>query len=170
MDNNLNVAVIVNLVLVVAIIMSTMTGFRRGMLSTGRWMLGIVFGFLAVPLVSPLIEKIIKQTPLYEMFTLGNPGLDAIASHCLNLFIFSLSLVIVKKIVYFLTDIELPKGAKVVDSAAGAALGIMKICLIIWIFELLLTYNAGVMPHIHKNLMSSQIYSIIANHNLLKLL
>lgn len=170
MSNNLNVSLIVNGFLIVVIILSCMTGFRRGLLSTGRWALGIIFGFLAVPIVSPIIENILKQTPIYEMFTLGNPGLDAIASHCLNLFIFSLSLVIVKKIVYVLTDIELPKGAKVVDSAAGAALGIVKICLIIWIFEWLLAYNTGVMTLVHKNLMPSQIYSFIASHSLLKLL
>lgn len=170
MCKNLNVSVIVNLVLVIAIIMSTMTGFRRGMLSTGRWLLGIIFGFLAVPLVSPLIEKVIKQTPLYGMFTLGNPGLDAIASHCLNIFVFSLSLVIVKKIVYILTDIDLPKAIKAVDSAAGATLGVVKICLIIWVFEWLLTYNAGEMTIVHKNLMTSQIYSLIATHSLLNLL
>ena len=170
MATKLNISAIISIILIITMFLSVTIGFRRGLLNTGRWALGIIFGFLAVPIVSPIIEKIIKQTPLYKMFFFGDTGLNMIAARCLQLFIFSLSLVIVKKIVYILTDIELPKGAKVVDNAAGAALGIIKVCLIVWIFEWLLTYNTGYTLAIHRTLMQSSVYALLARHSLLSLL
>ena len=170
MATKLNVSAIINIILIITMFLSVTTGFRRGLLSTGRWALGIIFGFLAVPVVSPIVEKLLKMTPVYDMFTLGNSGLNMIAARCLHLFVFTLSLVIVKRIVYLLTDIQLPKGAKVIDNTAGAVIGLVKICLLIWVFEWLLTYNSGYTPSVHKVLMQSSVYSFIANHNILFLL
>lgn len=158
----------INLVLVVFFVLAAMTGLKRGILSKGRWALGIVFGLLAVPLVSPVIESLLKKTQLVQMITTDIPIVAGVSTYILRMLVFSISLVIVKSIVYHLTDFDLPKGVKIIDRAAGALFSILEACLVIWLFEWLVANSpVDLFSDIHASLMTSPIYALLAKNSLL---
>lgn len=166
--NHMKISNIINLVLVVFFVLAAMTGLKRGILSKGRWALGIVFGLLAVPLVSPVIESLLKKTPLVQMITTDIPIVAGLSTYLLRMLVFSISLAIVKSIVYHLTDFDLPKGVKIIDQAAGALFSVFEACLVIWLFEWLVAKSpVDLFSDIHASLMSSPIYALLAKNNFL---
>lgn len=166
--NHMKISNIINLVLVVFFVLAAMTGLKRGILSKGRWALGIVFGLLAVPLVSPVIESLLKKTPLVQMITTDIPIIAGLSTYLLRMLVFSISLVIVKNIVYHLTDFDLPKGVKIIDQTAGSLFSVFEACLVIWLFEWLVAKSpVDLFSDIHASLMSSPIYALLAKNNFL---
>lgn len=160
---------IITLVLIVYLSLAVLTGIHRGILSKGRWVLGVVFGILAVPIISPVIEGLLVKTKIAQMIITDIPGLSSVTAYVLRLLVFSISLVLVKKIVYILTDFDLPKGVTAVDKIAGGVFSVIEASLVIWIFEILITANTGIIAftNLHNQLVQSGLYAFIADHNLL---
>lgn len=164
----MNRTIIINLILTAYFILAAMTGLKRGILHKGRWTLGIVFGFLAVPIISPLIETLLRKTPLAQMLAISIPVFADLSVYIFRMLVFSISLVIVKNTVYHLTDIELPKGIKLIDKTAGMLFSVLGVCSIIWIFEWMVNETSlTVFKNIQSILTTSNIYAIVAKNNLL---
>lgn len=159
---------VVNIIIIVFLAASVLTGLHRGILKSGRWALGIVMGLFAVPVVSPVVESALKQSGIMSVFPSGNPALTAVSSYSLRFIVFSLSATLVKTAVHYFTDVDLPDGAKKVDKAAGAVFAVIKMFLFIWIFEWLLTASkTPVAVHLHQILLKSPLYTFIISFNLL---
>lgn len=158
---------IVNLILVAYFVLAAITGYKRGILSRGQWMLGIVFGFLAVPVVSPLIELLLRETQFVHMLQEKDASVvTGLSIYLIRVLIFSLSLVIVKGMVYHFTDFDLPKGAKVIDRAAGALFSVLEACFLICFFDWI-TGNSSlhIIISCREKLLSSEVYAIITKSN-----
>lgn len=160
---------VVTLILSLYLLMAVLGGLKQGILGKGRWVLGLVFAILAAPLVSPVIERLLIHTKIAKMILTDIPQIRPVTTVILRLLIFSLSLVIIKKSVYYLTELELPKGLKILDSIAGAVFTVLEAMLLIWLFEIFmqLSGNAPLFSGLHRTLMQSGLYTFIAEHNLL---
>lgn len=162
----------VTLLLLIFLAVAMLGGFCQGLLRKGQWVLGIVFAILAVPLVSPLIEGLLIKTKIAQMVLTDIPILSDITTKILKLLVFSISIVLIKRVVYFLTDFDLHGVARLADQTAGAVFTLFEVLIVIWAFELLmgLSANAGLFSGIHNVLMQSSLYAFIAKHNLLAII
>lgn len=160
---------LITLILIIYLLLAFLGGYRQGIMNKGRWVLSIVFAILAVPLISPFIENFLIQTKIAQMILTDIPAIQIITTRILKLLVFSLSVFLIKRLVYFLTDIDLPEGLQVVDRFAGAMFTIMEALIIIWFFEILMQFsgNASIFANIHEVLLSSSLYSFISSHNLI---
>lgn len=165
-------ATIVTLILTIYLILAMLGGFRQGLLGKGRWVLGVVFSILAAPLISPLVNDILMKTKVAQLILTDIPAVQVITSKILWLLVFSISIILIKKLVYFVTDIDLPGGLRFVDRCTGAIFTVMEALLVIWVFELLMkiSSNASMFVKIHQVLMQSHLYAFIAGHNIFSLL
>lgn len=155
-----------NLIFIILLIVFAVSGWQRGFLREGRYFCGIVIGILATPILAPAVESLIQSLPIRNYMKTGIPQLSPFTSYTIRILAFTLTAVLIRKGFNMLTDIDVQGSAKTVDKGAGCVFSIVKLFVLIWIIDFLLTKNT-LLPTtpLSNTLNSSPIYNLVSSYN-----
>ena len=158
---------IISIVLIIILGVAALTGFRRGMLRDGRHLISVGLGLLAIPIVSPTLEGLIHQSALYKAIP-DNMITNYLSSYFIRIIIFSLVMFATSRIVFLLINIEdMPAPMALIDHLLGVAWSVFKICVVIWLFDSLLSLTPTISMGVVSDLRNNEIWQLIASHNIL---
>ncbi len=158
---------IITIIFIILFLLAALSGWRRGMLRDGRRLIGVLLGLLAIPVVSPSLEKLILSLPIFT--SLGNNlVINYIASYFIRIAVFSIVMTISGRIVFMLINIEsLPSAFTLVDRVLGIFWSGLKLCVVVWLFETLFSMSPTISIGLINTLRSNEIWQTIAAHNIL---
>lgn len=154
-----------SLILIVLLILAGASGYKRGLLADGRILISNIMGILAVPIISPHIERLVLlYTPLGTMAANGRLFL-VIGSYATRLLVFYLSMTLVRTIImHLLTIDELPAPIGLANKIGGIFWGALKIFCIVWILDLIAINSPAPIPFM-EFFRESSLYIRIASLN-----
>ncbi len=162
MENNL-----INVIIIGMMIVCVLTGYKKGALVSLKWVIGIAVGLLATPLFSNFVITILSQLGVRTIVSSSTNMLGSfsgiIAGRVMQILAFSIILFASKCIVNAILPNKPSSGAaRVIDGIGGAIIGMLQVCAIIWLIDLLTAMSPINLP---ISLTQSSIFSEISNIN-----
>lgn len=160
-------------IILILMLVSIASGYKKGALSSLKWVIGIAVGLLAAPVFSGAVIGILTSLGITNAVTTSASTFDVmgtgmLAGRIMQLVAFAVILYVSKFIVGMILPSAPRHGVgKVIDGIGGAIIGILQVCFVIWLISSLTTISPVTLP---VNLTQSPLYNQIAQHNMIHIL
>ncbi len=157
------------LAIFVMLFVAVLSGYKKGALVSLKWVVGMIVGILAAPVFSNVVIGILTRIGVTQAIgAFATIGGISFLDKIMQIIAFCLIMYLSKCIINICLPASPRHGvAKAVDGALGACIGILQVCIVIWI----ISYLAGISPvTLPFALQQSKLYAYIAEHNMLHFL
>lgn len=148
-----------------------LSGYRKGALSTLKWVIGIIIGLLLTPVLSNFVISILTNLGITGAITSSFSPIGAegfIIPKIMSLIAFVIIMFASKCLATIMLPSPPHQGiAKLVDGIGGAAIGVLQVCFVIWIISYLCKISTYQIP---IDFSQSAFFTKIAQYNGLQVL
>lgn len=157
----------IDVIILGMMVVCVLTGYKKGALVSLKWVIGIVVGLLATPLFSNVVITILSQLGVRAVVSSSTNMLGSysgtIAGRIMQILAFSIIMFASKCIVNAILPNRPTSGvARFIDGVGGAVIGILQVCAIIWLLDLLTSMSPINLP---IPLTQSDIFTRISTMN-----
>jgi len=152
---------LITVIIILMYLLVMLAGYKQGFLKQGEYYIGLIFGILVTALFSTIIEKFVRDIAVNDFHINSHAGL-IIIGYLGRLLVFAVVFFLCRLIVRKLMSNDEKTTA---DRIAGALFGIVKVTILIWLLNTLLS-KVDAFAGVNSFLSQSTLYESICRFNI----